>query len=385
MPVTLSFVFASVMSGPPSRGRVLRRARRYASDEIDRASRLCHDGVPCPSCSSFPPTSSMTASTRARLGETDDRTTVRGRARHRDGRGVLARRRLPTRPTAWCCSIRASRRSAVTCHGVLQSWADRAGAHDRVHPWPRRPRRGSLRSWVRPMRARAATPDRHRARERAAAVRSLRPHHRLQRDHQRCASSGAVGRPRTATADAVAAQLGAAVASPTTTGCASMSVGSTSSCATIGARPTTTPGPGSRAPRDRHRRLPHLGLPQRRQPAEGAALSRSSGRTRCARWPRSSRSCCCPRTACRSRAAAHRRRARRRGERARALVAQTLQAHERRGAARPDHPRGRGRPAADATPLPPGGVRRTRVRDPQHLASLRGLVRRQSCASQAGA
>ena len=55
---------------------------------------------------------------------------------------------------------------------------------------------------------------------------------------------------------------------------------------------------GARAP-SRLRRRPHpVGLPQRREPAEGPALSRTSGPGRYARWPRCVPSCCCPPTAC---------------------------------------------------------------------------------------
>ncbi len=92
-------------------------------------------------------------------------------------------------------------------------------------------------------------------------------------------------------------------------------------------RPDTTyvdrrrPGrgrPGRRAaPRPRRDRRPHLGVgagaadalhrrplhlvhPERRQPPEGAALRRASGRSPCGSWPTSGPSCCCPATACRS-------------------------------------------------------------------------------------
>ena len=53
--------------------------------------------------------------------------------------------------------------------------------------------------------------------------------------------------------------------------------------------------------RGRVRRRPvHLELPERRQPAEGAALPGGLGGARCARSSSTSPSCCCPPTACRS-------------------------------------------------------------------------------------
>ena len=73
--------------------------------------------------------------------------------------------------------------------------------------------------------------------------------------------------------------------SPTTTGSRSPRAISRSSCTTAAARPTTRRGRGSPGAQDPAPGRPlHLGGAERRQPAEGAALRRATGRRRCARW-----------------------------------------------------------------------------------------------------
>jgi hypothetical protein len=132
-----------------------------------------------------------------------------------------------------------------------------------------------------------------------------------------------------------------------------------------------------RRPRPLLRRLLHLGLPQRRQSAEGAALSRGMGHRAAADGG----------AVTGSHAPRPRRPGRGRGPRA-------ASAHRYRRAARVTaRPNGgddeRGRPAGrdrahrasagplDRAPLSAAGVRRARVRRPQRVASLRRLVRRE--------
>ena len=73
----------------------------------------------------------------------------------------------------------------------------------------------------------------------------------------------------------------------------------------------------------------------------------------------------------------HRTRPRRRRHRARVTRARDVGRDERGCSAGSHHPRSEGRRRAAAAALPARRVRRARVRDPQHLALLRRLVRRQ--------
>ena len=127
--------------------------------------------------------------------------------------------------------------------------------------------------------------------------------------------------------------------------------------------------------------------PNAGQPAEGAALRRATGPSRCGRWPRSAPRCCCPATGC---PVARRRPGARwcwstRPTCSKSLHDQTL-ALMNEGARLDDilHTvRAPAAPARQAVPAP--DLRRARVHRPQHLAALRRLVRRQPGQPQAGA
>ena len=116
------------------------------------------------------------------------------------------------------------------------------------------------------------------------------------------------------------------------------------------------------------------------------SATRATGRSRSARWPRSTPRCCCPVTACRSSAPiACARRSTDGAELLETLLEQTL-ALMNEGARLDDivHTVRRARAPARAA-VPPADLRRARVRRAQHLALLRRLVRRRPVAPEAGA
>ena len=174
---------------------------------------------------------------------------------------------------------------------------------------------------------------------------------------------------------------------PTATGSTWRSATSTSSCTTARARPTTTPGRGSRrtGPPCVGDFLiwvfPNAGNPQKvqRYPREWAGALRAD------RGAQTRAAAAGPRPADR-RARAHPDGARRRGRAALELLVDAgARAHERGRPPRRHRPRGAGARRPGRPPVAAAALRRARVRGPQHLAPLRRLVRRQPGPPQAAA
>ena len=128
-------------------------------------------------------------------------------------------------------------------------------------------------------RPRAAEGD--RPRERPRPPRPLRADQRLEPDHQRPPVRRCPVRaePRHRWPDGQRFLPADTLAPDETFGLDTWcrSATSASNCTTPGARPTTTCGPGYPTGGGDGRRLRHLGLPERRQPAEGPALPRRMG------------------------------------------------------------------------------------------------------------
>ena len=164
-------------------------------------------------------------------------------------------------------------------HEQVRSWTPDAAAHRGVHARPHRPRLRRAACSRRSRGQRLAAPQRARPRGDAGPLRPLHPDRRLQRGHQ-----------------PAAVPVRGGLRWPTDVPLPRRDLPRRrSTCRSGRRRLRAAPRRGETDDHTWvwfpsrevavHRRPVHLGVAQRRQPAEGAALPAGVGRRRCGRWP----------------------------------------------------------------------------------------------------
>ena len=304
------------------------------------------------------------------------------------GRVVLPRRGVPHRRRAWCCSTRRACSPAAGVTASLRRWADDP-IHTLVYTHGHVDHVGGSGALVADGRERGHADPRVVGHENvAAAVRPLPGHQRLEPGHQRPpVRTVGLGRGADGRVAELPARRHRCRATETYRDDLDLHVGGLDLQLHHAAGRDRRPhlGVDPVAPGRGRGRLRGLGVPQRRQPAEGPALPVGVGRRPAAdAGPRARAAAARPRPAGgRPRSGGDG--ARRPGHRARAPGRRRGGGDERRRHPRRDRPRGPGRRRPAPATLAAPDLRRARVRGPQRLAPLRRVVGRRPGPPQAAA